>query len=379
MVALKHILLGLALSAEALAVTDPSVVCNSKLGTSSVPSSKIPRATTTVDYKVTITKKFVRRVNVVVIPRPRTTTETETVKTTTTTVAPPNVETATMTETDEQTETVTQETTTTYTSTSFVTTTVTTSSTIAAPAGFTPLLQAPDYVAKVKVRAAAQAAVPVIPGARAGQQQYVQRIDCTKRIPHTTVKTTTTTVQGPRRTLQPKTKTKVITTTETIVETSYPPEVTETETETVSPTTTVHTTVTHEATTVETVTVETSVPGQTVYAACDSNNILRTANRGNPVVNIIVRSGTSYTTTSISGVSGAYNCCVQCMQNPACLMALTPVTGSSCYNYVATTPSTAACPNGQFLWSDYYSSTSRSPVWVWSNGPCGAMGNLGNR
>jgi hypothetical protein len=95
MVALKSVLLGFALGTEALAVTTPSVVCNSKLGTSSIPSNKIPRATTTVDYKVTITKKFIRKVNVIVIPRPRTTTVTETSKTTTTTVAPADVETAT--------------------------------------------------------------------------------------------------------------------------------------------------------------------------------------------------------------------------------------------------------------------------------------------
>jgi hypothetical protein len=144
------------------------------------------------------------------------------------------------------------DTTTTTTSTSFTTTTVSTTNTVAAPAGFTPLLEAPDYVAKVKARAVQQAAAPVIPGLRAGQQLYAQRIDCTKRVPYTTIKSITTTVQGPRKTLQPKTKTKTITTTETIVETSYPPDVTETETETVSPTTTVQTIVTHEATSVET-------------------------------------------------------------------------------------------------------------------------------
>ncbi|KAH7241327.1 hypothetical protein BKA59DRAFT_512852 [Fusarium tricinctum] len=359
MVALKSVLLGFALGTEALAVTTPSVVCNSKLGTSSIPSNKIPRATTTVDYKVTITKKFIRKVNVIVIPRPRTTTVTETSKTTTTTMAPADVETATEIVTDEQTEIETVDTTTTTTSTSFTTTTVSTTNTVAAPAGFTPLLEAPDYVAKVKARAVQQAAARVIPGLRAGQQLYAQRIDCTKRVPYTTIKSITTTVQGPRKTL-------------------YPPDVTETETETVSPTTTVQTIVTHEATSVETVTVESDVPGDTFYSACGSNNIMRTANGGYPVVNIVVRSGMQYSANLIAGVSGAYNCCVSCMQDPSCLMALTPTTGSSCYNYVVNSAA-ASCPNSQLVWSDYYSSTTRSPVWVWSNGPCGSMGNLGNR
>jgi hypothetical protein len=120
---------------------------------------------------------------------------------------------------------------------------------MAPAAGFTALLDAPDYRAKIKARADA---APLNNVLAAPKVQYPQRVDCTKRIPTTTVKTISTTVQGPRRTLQPKTKTRVVVSTQTIIETQYPPKVTETDTVTVSPTVTEYDEITVEATAIET-------------------------------------------------------------------------------------------------------------------------------
>lgn len=94
MVALKSTLLAiLALGNEAFAATT-GVICATKLGTVSVASNKIPRATVTVKNQITVIKKVIRKVNVIVVPQPRTTTETQISKTTVTTDADPDVETA---------------------------------------------------------------------------------------------------------------------------------------------------------------------------------------------------------------------------------------------------------------------------------------------
>jgi hypothetical protein len=95
MVSVKFVILFLALGTEALAATTSTLTCFTKLGTSSIASNKIPRATTTVSNKITVVKRVVRKVNVVVVPRPRTTVETEISKTTITTQADPDVEIAT--------------------------------------------------------------------------------------------------------------------------------------------------------------------------------------------------------------------------------------------------------------------------------------------
>jgi hypothetical protein len=97
MVSVKFVILFLALGTEALAATASTMTCFTKLGTSSIASNKIPRATTTVSNKITVVKRIVRKVNVVVVPRPRTTVQTEISKTTVTTQADPDVEIATET------------------------------------------------------------------------------------------------------------------------------------------------------------------------------------------------------------------------------------------------------------------------------------------
>lgn len=141
---------------------------------------------------------------------------------------------------DEQTDYETRVHTSTTTSTSYTAITKFTSVTVPAPAGFTGLKEAGDYRAKVKARAVpAPVAQPaVLPAGLRSGSQYVQRVDCVKRVPNKVTKVTTATVKGPRITLKPKTKTKAVKTTTTITETKYPAKVTQTETETVSPTVT---------------------------------------------------------------------------------------------------------------------------------------------
>lgn len=130
---------------------------------------------------------------------------------------------------------MTRYTTITSTTTSITTSTSTSTSTISAPAGFTALLNAPDYRAKVKARADSG---PVVNVLAAPAKQYPQRVDCTKKVPTTVIKTVSTTIQGPRKTLKPQTKTRTTVSTETVTETIYPEDVTITTTETVSPTVT---------------------------------------------------------------------------------------------------------------------------------------------
>ncbi|KAG5657027.1 hypothetical protein KAF25_011196 [Fusarium avenaceum] len=374
MVSVKFVILFLALGTEALAATSSTLTCLTKLGTSSIASNKIPRATTTVSNKVTVIKRIIRKVNVIVIPRPRTTVETEISKTTVTTEADPDVETATEIVTDEQTKRESRYITTTSTSTSFTTVSKTSTTTIAPPAGFTALLDAPDYRAKIKARANV---APLNGALGAAKAQYPQRIDCTKRVPTTTVKTISTTIQGPRRTLQPKTKTRVVTSIQTIVETQYPPKVTETDTITVSPTVTEYDEVTVEATAFETVTVETTVP-ETFYQACGNNNILRTANGGHGFVNIITL-GKPYATTYVPNISKQYDCCVACVQQPGCFFSYSGIGANYCYIYLSSSPAASVCPNGQVLWANYYTRPNAPVQYEVSNGPCGILGNIGDQ
>jgi hypothetical protein len=96
MVAVKSLLTLLALGAQALAAT-PSVVCATDLGTKSVKS--IPTSTTTTIKKITVIKKIIRKVNVVVVPVAKTTTIRSTSTVTLTSFADEDVDTATETET----------------------------------------------------------------------------------------------------------------------------------------------------------------------------------------------------------------------------------------------------------------------------------------
>jgi hypothetical protein len=125
------------------------------------------------------------------------------------------------------------------------------------------LLNAPDYRAKIKARADSG---PVVGILAAPAKQYPQRIDCTKKVPTTIIKTVSTTIQGPRKTLKPQTKTKTTLFTETVVETIYPEDVTVTTTETVSPTVTEYDDVTVQAVATET--------GESIYKSRESITLM---------------------------------------------------------------------------------------------------------
>ncbi|KAF4440618.1 hypothetical protein F53441_12239 [Fusarium austroafricanum] len=130
--------------------------------------------------------------------------------------------------------------TTTSTSTSSTTTTrYTTTSTIPASAGFTPA-KGPDWWPKIKARGSLKerAAPEVFLAGLQSNPEFVQRADCTKKVPTTSIKVTTITVQGTRVTANPKTKTKVVTSITTTIETQYPPKVTKTQTKTTTSTAT---------------------------------------------------------------------------------------------------------------------------------------------
>ncbi|CEF79653.1 hypothetical protein FGSG_04614 [Fusarium graminearum PH-1] len=159
---------------------------------------------------------FTRKVNVVVIPRPTTTTFTDVKTITETTQADPDVETAIETKADVTTTIEVRLHTTTSISTSSRTITAyTTTSTIQAPAGSTPA-KGSDWRPKIKARDSLntlkeRAAVELFPAGLQSNPEYVQRVDCTKKVPSTSIKVTTITVKGTRVTASPKTKTKVIT------------------------------------------------------------------------------------------------------------------------------------------------------------------------
>ena len=127
------------------------------------------------------------------------------------------------------------------------TTTKYSTQTITAPPGFTKIRDSPDYVKRADI----PNAIPFLPAGRAGaSEQYVQRVRCTKKVPVTSTKYTTTTIQGARKTIR-QTKTKLVSTTETVTETEYPGDVTTTVTETSSPTVTEYNDVTSTSTLTE--------------------------------------------------------------------------------------------------------------------------------
>ncbi|RBQ96522.1 hypothetical protein FVER53263_20440 [Fusarium verticillioides] len=359
MVAFKSILFLLAFGTEALGVTT-EVICQSQYGTKSIASNKVPKATLTVMNQITVIKKVIRKVNVVVVPRAKTTTETETEIQVTTTYADPDVETATETETDIQTTNRVMLLARTSTSVTSTTTTKYTTATIAAPSGFVPIKEVQGYVARVKARGPVPRATTA----------YLQRIDCTKKIPSTTTKTITTTAKGARITLKPKTVTKKTTSIFVITVTEYGPQVTETETETFTNLRVNLAQRTQTQTLPETVTVESIVPAEPFYAACSANNLASTANGGKRIADF--SAWKEYRTISISGLKSAYACCVECQKKQNCLMSRSSAGGATCWLYL--TPSDDAC-SAQVNWLTYRTDSGVSVEWTYSNGPCGRAVN----
>lgn len=72
MVAVKSIIVLLVLGAEALAGPAKPAICSTFLGTKTIKN--VPSSTVMVDQKITIVKKVIRKVNVIVVPVAKTTT-----------------------------------------------------------------------------------------------------------------------------------------------------------------------------------------------------------------------------------------------------------------------------------------------------------------
>ncbi|KAF4996993.1 hypothetical protein FGRMN_4133 [Fusarium graminum] len=377
MVAFKSLFLFLALSTEALAAT-PSLVCATDLGTNTVKS--IPTTTVTTVKHVTVVKKIIRKVNVVVIPVAKTTTSWTTEFTMSTFTADPGVETETITESDVTTQTVYRANIVTTTST---TTTATTNYLIVTEARLATFTVIQDNSLKVKERDVKKATNVQLFSAKT-VMLYPQRVRCSKEIPSYTTKVVTTTVQGPRTTLKPKTKTIISTTVSTIVTTECPDCAT-TETETEEQTMTTMRVIQQISTLAQTVTVEMRVPQATVYAACDSSNILLTDNNGGRVVGIA--DATSDTMPTVLGDSyTAASCCAECAKRPNCrvsllgrIAGLSSSKASTCSIFLATDVS--KCANGkQPVFAKYVTSDTSpaQPQYVYSNGPCGQLTNGGD-
>ncbi|UZP36827.1 hypothetical protein NXS19_004643 [Fusarium pseudograminearum] len=350
MVALKSFLLFCALSAEALAAAAPAPTCATALGPKSVKS--VPTATTTVVEKITIVKKFIRKVK----------------------IADAATKTATSVITSEQTEYSTS-TSTHVTMTDSVTyTTVYITSTVPAPAGFTPVLNDPSYVARRKVRAVENRDTAIKPLMTSAL--YPQKVACTVKKPSYSTKTTTITAQGPRVTLKAATKTVMSTVYSTITTVSYPPDVSTTTTTTIYPTTTSWTSTTSTSTVTNTVTIESDIPTATVYAACSSNNIVSTANNGGRIVAWKNVAATDNKPTSLGSGFTAETCCVECQKRPFCRVTLFDNSTGTCYVYV--TGISGTCANGaQPFFGSYLTNTNApvTPHYIFSNGPCGALTN----
>lgn len=244
MVALKSLLVLLTLSAEAFAgpAKPDASTCTTFLGSKTVKN--VPTTTATTIKNIIITKKVIRKVNVVVVPRPKTTT----VRTTETEIITrtDNGEIATETETCKYLEfraftalfkltcsTIADKSTTTNFRTSWVTsqytsyTTTTksfTSTVTTTPLGYTAILDDASYRAKRDLlleREPEEDATPVVPNLFP-DGNLPQSVRCVKDVPKYTTKTVTTTVQGPRRTLKAVTKTNTLTYYTSPVTTVYP-------------------------------------------------------------------------------------------------------------------------------------------------------------
>ncbi|KAL3608800.1 hypothetical protein FPOAC2_03810 [Fusarium poae] len=251
-----------------------------------------------------------------------------------------------------------------------------TTQTIQAPAGFTKIGRSPDYVAKrAGIPDTSPGSIPIPLGGKAAvPAQYVQRIRCIKRVPVISTKHTTTTVQGSRKTIK-RTKTKTVSTTETVIETEYPDDVMTTVTETSFLTVTEYNDITSTSTMTEFVTVETQVPVE-LDLACSNDNMITTANGGRSLYGRDYGDYPFYL-LDITGMSNAYECCAACMKNPQCLSAATSLADrAKCVHFAST--STKLCPNGQVNWGTYFTASNESPFWIWSNGPCGTWKNGGN-
>ncbi|CEI67957.1 hypothetical protein FVEN_g7769 [Fusarium venenatum] len=381
MVAVKRLLLLCALGAQAWAADlgATGVVCSTKLDTVSLAPNRIPTSTATVVDKITVIKKVIRKVNVVVVPKAKTTTIRTTSVVLTTKIADPTVSTATSIITSEITVYSTQTSTSITTSDSTTITTKYVTETVPTVPGWIAIKSESRYVPRHKIRAE---------GDRGENQDsldptpalYPQQVNCVKKKPTTSIKSVTTKVQGNRVTLKAATKSVMSTIVQISTVTEYPPDLSTTVTSTVYPKTTSWTETTSVSTIVQTVVVESLVPIATEYAACQDSNILVTANGGTVITAtspsdldflMVFNLGSGYTPIS---------CCEACHKNPNCRFTRFDVVETKCYvqNWQS-----RYCPTGELYTQTVVGRffTNRNTLikqkGIFSNGPCGMLRNGG--
>ncbi|CAG1994602.1 unnamed protein product [Fusarium graminearum] len=374
MVAFKSILVLLALGADALAGPEKpsSSTCSTYLGSKTVKN--VPTATTTAFKNITVTKKVIRRVNIVVVPQPKTTTV-RTMATNTITHTDYG-EIATVTATSEKsTQTNLRTSWSTKTSTSWTTTTKSFTSTVTTtPVGFTAILDDASYIMKrdllVERDQGGNVSPPVVNTLPGGD--LPQSVRCVKDIPKYSSKTVTTNVQGPRRTLNAATKTKTLTSLTSVTTTVYPEaSFTETITEYHQVVTT-DVEVTLTTTVPEIVTVESWIPQATVYDICGSRNMLRTANDGGSVGTYRDADGVSY--ADLGKGFNEVSCCNACAADPYCRGTNYDPRNTACYAYISRDKS--QCSTSRNLLARYVTWLFEGGG-VFSNGPCGFWENGG--
>ncbi|KPA35941.1 hypothetical protein FLAG1_11322, partial [Fusarium langsethiae] len=286
----------------------------------------IPTSTATVVNKITVLKKIVRKVNVVVVPKPKTTTIRTTSVVITTETADPRVQTAIRTIASEVTVYSTQTSTSVTTNDSTTVTTKYVMETILTIPGWIAIKSESRYVPRHKIRAEmdnGENEDPVEPT----PSLYPQQVNCVKKKPTTSIKSVTTKVQGNRVTLKAATKSIMSTIVQTCTVTEYPPDVSTTVTSTVYPKTTSWTETTSVSTVVQTV-----------------NNILITANSGHEItatspmdldIIFMYNLGVGYTPTSY---------CEACHKKSSCRFSRFVAADTKCYAQIF---SANACPTGE--------------------------------
>ncbi|KAF4460716.1 hypothetical protein FALBO_12494 [Fusarium albosuccineum] len=245
----------LTFSGQALAALPNDVTCSSQLGPNKV--AKIPTSTVSVTQQITVTKKIIQKIQRVVLGPAKTITSTSTSTSTSTTIADPATKTATVIESKAEWITETRYATSTVTTEVVSTSTSLSMTTVFPSSGYKAVKQVPGYVAKVKVREAPAKIVGApknmqvvrvqgIPGnqkAVAVPEQYVQRVDCTKKVRSSSTVTIKVTVTASNIYPPPATRTKTVAVTETQTSIVYPADATTTVTSTEVATFTITTTI----------------------------------------------------------------------------------------------------------------------------------------
>jgi hypothetical protein len=412
MVAFTSLLVLLTLGAEALAgpAKPDSSTCTTFLGSKTIKS--VPTARTTTIKNVTIIKKVIRKVNVVVVPRPKTTTvhttETDTITHTdnglvaTVTVTCKYLARRTSTAltkltypaiADQSTKTNIRTAWVNRVYTSYTTTTKSFTSTVTTtPVAYTAILDDTSYRAKRDLpleKEPADDVTPIVPDTLVGGD-LPQSVRCVKEVPKYSTKTVTTNIQGPRRTLKAVTKTKTLTSFTSVVSTAFPEATSTTTTTEYHEIITTDVDVTSTSALTETgknlhryyilahtnaattVTLESWIPQATVYDICSSRNMMRTANGGGSVITYRDANGVSL--ASLGAGFNEVSCCNACAADPYCRGSQFSGRDTACYAYISRDRS--QCTTARNLVARYvtypFADTS-----VYSNGPCGYWENGG--